>query len=172
MLLTFHREVTTTKKEITADQRLCALEILQRIVYSQSSEAYDAVYQELCDLDLEHVTNYFDVNWHPIRDEWTLHGRNKYVNFLTTTNNRTERLNRTFKEIGNRYSNLLIFFENLTTSVAVIASERYKIYSVDNAIAQKTIRGSSFATVIDIEALVKLNVFSYDSLFILGIRIF
>lgn len=124
VLLTFHREVTTTKREITADQRLCALEILQRIVYSQSSESYDAIYQELCDLDLEHVTNYFNANWHPIRDEWTLHGRNKYVNFLTTTNNRTERLNRTFKEIGNRYSNLLIFFENLTTSVAVIASEK------------------------------------------------
>lgn len=121
-LLIFHREVTTVKREITADERLQALEVLQRIVYAPSSSAYDAIHQELCDLNLKNVTDYFNKYWHPIRDEWTLYGRNKYVYFLNTTNNRSERLNRTLKEIGNRYSNLLIFFQNLSTSV--ISSEK------------------------------------------------
>lgn len=124
VLLTFHREITTKKREITADERLAALEVLQRIVYSQSTEAYDSIYHELIDLRLENVTKYYNENWHPIRDQWTLHGRNKFANFLNTTNNRAERLNRTFKEIRSEYSNLLIFFENLTTSVSVIASEK------------------------------------------------
>lgn len=37
---------------------------------------------ELVDLDLEDVTKYYDDNWHGIRDEWTLYGRNKYANYL------------------------------------------------------------------------------------------
>lgn len=124
VLLVFHREITTVKRKITADERLLALEVLQRIVYSQSSEAYDSIYQELCALDLQQVTDYFNENWHSIRNEWTLHGRNKYAYFLNTSNNRSERLNRTLKEVGSRFSNLLTFFENLSTSVAVISSEK------------------------------------------------
>lgn len=123
VLLTFHREVTA-KRGITPDQRFSALEVIQRIVYSQSSEIYDSIYQELIGLGLDYVTAYFNDNWHPIRDEWTTYGRNKFANFLNDTNNRSERQNRTFKEIGNRNSNLLKFFENVTTSVAVMSSER------------------------------------------------
>lgn len=121
VLTTFHREINTQKREISTSQRLLALDVLQRLVYSQSGEVYETAYQELCDLNLELVTKYFNENWHAIRDEWTMHGRNRYVN---TTNNRTERLNRTFKQIGNRHAGLLTFFENITTSVAVLASEK------------------------------------------------
>lgn len=124
VLTTFHREVTTTKRDISAPQRTAALEIIQRIVYSQSEEVYQSAYDELCDLNLDKVTAYFNTNWHSIKEQWTMHGRNKYANYMNTTNNRSERLNRTIKQIGNRHANLLTFFENVSTSVAVLASEK------------------------------------------------
>lgn len=124
VLQIFNREITVRKREITNEQRCQALEILQKLVYSQSTESYDSNYKELCDMNLEHVTSYYNENWHCIKEEWTMHGRNKYAHFLNTTNNRCERLNRTLKQICGRYSNLLVFFENLSTSIAVIASEK------------------------------------------------
>lgn len=124
VLTKFHREISTTKREISSTQRVAALEVIQRIVYSQSDDVYQSTYQELCDLKLDLVTKYFDDNWHSIKEEWTLHGRNGYANCMNGTNNRSERLNRTLKQIGNRHANLLTFFENVTTSVAVLASEK------------------------------------------------
>lgn len=123
-MTTFHREVTTQKRQISTAQRVTALEILERLVYSQTAADYESTYQELCDLKLDLVTKYFNENWHEIREEWTMHGRNNYANFMNATNNRSERLNRTLKQIGNRHANLLSFFENISTSVAVLASEK------------------------------------------------
>lgn len=124
VLTTFNREITTSKRDITPHQRVQALKIIERLVYSRSESSYKSIYKELCDLKLTEVTKYYNENWHLIRDEWTLHGRNKHANFMNTTNNRTERLNRTLKQIGNRYANLLTFFDNLTSSISVIASEK------------------------------------------------
>lgn len=70
------------------------------------------------------MTKYFNENWHVIKEEWTIYGRNQFAHFMNRTNNRSERLNRTFKQIGTRYANLLIFFENISSSVAVLASEK------------------------------------------------
>lgn len=81
----------------------------------------ERLYKKLCDLKLEKVSAYFNGNWHNIRDEWTIFGRNAHANY---TNNRTERLNRTLKQIGSRYAGLLTFFDNLTTSVSVLSSEK------------------------------------------------
>lgn len=124
VLRTFYREISTSKREITKGEREIALELLQNLCYSRTEEAYDTTYQQLIELDLEKVTEYFNTNWHPIREEWTLFGKNKYSNYLNYTNNRTESLNGQLKTVGNRYSNLLTFFDNVSTSVAVIASEK------------------------------------------------
>lgn len=121
---TFGREITTTKRDITTLQRTKALEILQRLAYSETSECYDEVYEELCDLNLELVTKYYNENWHNIRNEWTMFGRNNYAHYMNTCNNRSERINRTIKGLGNRNSSLLVFFENLSTTVSVFASEK------------------------------------------------
>lgn len=124
VLTTFHREITTQKRDISPSQRLVVLEILQRLVYSQTDDAYGSAYKELCDSKCDLVIKYFNENWHVIKDEWTMHGRNQYANYLNSTNNRSERLNRTIKQIGNRHVNLTTFFENVTTTVAVLASEK------------------------------------------------
>lgn len=124
VLQIFNREITTTKRKITTQQRQQALEILQKLAYSQSRTEYDQLYTQLCHLKLKRVTKYFDKNWHNIQDEWTLFGRNEHANFMNTTNNRCERINRTIKVLCKRNANLLVFFENLSTTLAVIASEK------------------------------------------------
>lgn len=75
-------------------------------------------------LKLPKVISYFNENWHAIKDEWTLHGRNKYANYMNSTNNRLESLNGKLKIIGNSYANLITFFENLTIPVSNIESEK------------------------------------------------
>lgn len=124
VLQSFNREISTTKRNITREQRVLVLEILQRLAYAQSQHSYDEIYKELCDLKLKEVNCYFNENWHNIKEEWTSFGRNQYAHYLSSTNNRSERLNRTIKDIGNRNSNLLVFFENLSTTVATLSSEK------------------------------------------------
>lgn len=124
VLKTFNREITPLKRSITKNQRYASLEIIQKIVYSPTEEEYETLYQELLDLDLPEVTSYFNENWHVIRNEWTLHGRNRHANYLNATNNRLESLNSKLKMLGSRYSNLLTCFENLSISISVLTSER------------------------------------------------
>lgn len=124
VLVNFGREITATKRNITIAQREAVLEVIQRLVYSTCEEAYDSAYQELVVLNLDDVIEYYNDNWHQIRNEWTLYGRNKYANYLNWTNNRTESINQKFKMLSNRYANLFMFFNNLYTTVSVLASER------------------------------------------------
>jgi zinc finger SWIM domain-containing protein 3 len=123
-LRNFNREITTAKRGITAAQREVVLEILVKMAYSRSSLEYDSLYTELCNLKLPEVTKYFDENWHTIRSEWTLHGKNEWNNYMNYTNNRVESLNQKIKIIGNHYATLLSFFDNVVQSYSVISSER------------------------------------------------
>lgn len=121
---TFRREITTEKRNVTKTQRDTVLGILQRLVYSLSEDSYAAVYDELLKLNLEKVTQYYNENWHNIRDEWTLYGCNKHSCYMNDCNNRLESLNQKIKLIGNRHASLLTFFENVSMSVSNISSEK------------------------------------------------
>ncbi|KAG4065407.1 hypothetical protein HA402_002805 [Bradysia odoriphaga] len=124
VLRTFRREITIYKREITSSQRDDALIILQRLVYSSSEEQYEAAYSELINLNLEHVTNYYNENWHCIREQWTIFGLNENCSYMNATNNRMESLNQKLKLIGSRHANLQSFFENLTISISNSSSEK------------------------------------------------
>lgn len=124
MQRTFRREITTHKRDISNSDRDKALTILQRLVYSCSSEEYEVAYNDLVDLNLKHVTSYFNENWHCIREEWTLFGLNEHCNYMNTTNNRMESLNNKLKLVGNRNANLQSFFENLSISISHASTEK------------------------------------------------
>lgn len=123
VLRTFNREISA-KRGIKKDQREKALVILQRLCYSNSKDCYDELYVKLCQLKIDSVTDYYNTNWHNIREEWTSYGRNEYSNYLNSTNNRSETMNQKIKMVGTRNTNLLTFFENVSTSVSVLASEK------------------------------------------------
>lgn len=123
-LRNFNREITTVKRKITVQQREQVLELLMKMAYSRSSAEYDKLYQDLLQMKLPMVTEYFNLNWHPIKSEWTLHGKNEWNNYMNYTNNRVESLNQKLKIIGTHYASMLDFFDNIVQSYAVISSEK------------------------------------------------
>ncbi|KAK3105874.1 hypothetical protein FSP39_007585 [Pinctada imbricata] len=70
VLRSFKREVTCEKLKISLDQRFQALEILQKLAYARSPEAYDQLYEELRESNMPSVLQYFNTNWHCIKVEW------------------------------------------------------------------------------------------------------
>lgn len=50
-------------------------------------------------MNLEGVTEYYNTNWHNIRNEWCLFARNTYSNYLNDTNNRSESMNQKLKMV-------------------------------------------------------------------------
>lgn len=123
-LRNFNREVTTAKRKITVGQREQVLEILCKMAYSRTSIEYDSLYAELLQLNFPLVTQYLNENWHDIKNEWTMHGKNEWNNYMNYTTNRVESLNQKLKLIGTYYASLLVFFDNLILSCSVISSEK------------------------------------------------
>ena len=66
---------------ITSGQRVCSLELLQKMAYASSEKEYQALYDELQEALPPQVIEYFDTNWHDIHDEWVLHGKAKSGSF-------------------------------------------------------------------------------------------
>lgn len=121
---TFNREISTNKLGITQAQRQMALEILQKMVYSRDPATYNALYEDLlknCPLP---VIEYFNKNWHDIKDEWTLGPKFQQANFLNTTNNRLESLNAKIKSTVERYSTLTNFIDDFFKLIMVMNDER------------------------------------------------
>lgn len=121
---TFRREVTTEKMGISNDERLQVLEILQSMAYSKNEAAYQVQYELLLSTRLNPVIEYFNDNWHPIRDEWVEGQKNRHSNFLNSTNNRLESINQKLKAVVSRHSSLLEFNKQLQCCLSSLKVER------------------------------------------------
>ena len=79
----------TSKANINSEERVRLLEILQQLTYARTEGDY-------ADLRASHqefggsVTNYFNTNWDPIREEWCEAFKRKTQNFGNRTTNRIE----------------------------------------------------------------------------------
>lgn len=122
-LRTFNREITCDKLGITAGQRDTAKEIFQKMVYAKTSSQYEQLYARLQDLP-QSVKDYFNDNWHHIKDEWTVSEKFMQSNFLNTTNNRIESMNAKIKSVVLKYSSMEDFVENFFILVACLNTER------------------------------------------------
>ena len=69
VLRTFGREMTTKKANITPEQRLKLLELLQRITCAKTEAEYIEKQSKLNQFGRS-VETYFNQNWPPIRQEW------------------------------------------------------------------------------------------------------
>ena len=91
VLRTFSRECTTEKLGVTAGERHTILTKLQGFTYARTEEEYEEKYDDFCAVSPNHlVTEYFDRNWHPIKEQWVEGLKSKSLNFNTSTNNRLE----------------------------------------------------------------------------------
>lgn len=123
-LRTFRREITTEKMGITQDQRNLCLELLQRMAYSKSRKEYDLLYLQLQHVVPNNVREYFDEQWHSIKEEWVQCFKNEKENYLNSTNNRLESINQKFKAVVQRYSSITEFFNRLQKCLDSLSDER------------------------------------------------
>ena len=121
---TFRREITCEKLGITNAERLRCLEIINSLIYSRSEEEYRLKRNQLLSTRLQSVIDYFNSNWHNIRDEWVEGLKSKNLTFLNRTNNRLESINQKIKDVCTKYTSLQNLFEELFICMNSLATER------------------------------------------------
>lgn len=70
------------------------------------------------------VNQYFDANWHNIRDQWVAFYVNQHKNFGNRTNNRLKSFNQKIKAVVSKYSGMANFFDDLWTCTSSYKVER------------------------------------------------
>jgi len=80
-------------------ERSLVLEIIQKMAYAKSADEYVDLHRDHLAINLRSVTEYFDTNWHPIRDQWVDGLKNDNVTFQNRTNNQIECINQKLKSV-------------------------------------------------------------------------
>ena len=124
VLRIFRREITSNKMGITAAERLHVLDILQRMSYATNEEKYFNAYQELQQTKLKAVLDYFNDNWHDIRDEWACGLKDDNLMFQNHTNNRVESINQKLKSVISMFARLAQFCCELLKVLSSLHIER------------------------------------------------
>lgn len=84
------------------------LDIISKMVYSQTIDEYNILYKELKGIAPANVWAYFFKNWHEIKNEWTAFSLSQ-GNLGNFTNNRVESINRAIKRVIKKRSTLQSF---------------------------------------------------------------
>ena len=124
VLRTFSREISISKMGITAAQKITASTLIQQIAYSRNEADYMAKYSNLKASVPEKILNYFDKNWHSIREEWVEGLKLQQLNFSTRTNNRIESFFQKLSSCVSRSCNLTELLGNFWGLIATLRFER------------------------------------------------
>ena len=119
----FRRTIKMDTMEITKAEKKMSLQHLRNLLYSRSEEEYFDRYSKFCKEAPLNVVNYYNDNWHMIKDEWV----RCYLcasNFNNDTNNRIESLNQKLKLFIEKFSYLTNFLEELFIFIRVHQTER------------------------------------------------
>lgn len=81
--------------------------------------------------------NYFNTNWHPIAEEWTMFGKNQHANYFNNTSNRVESLNQKVKLIVDKNSPLTKFFKDLNIVLIISLSSEKNLKSIKTTMRTK-----------------------------------
>jgi len=125
-LRTFNREITCEKRNITPKQRDDIKQIFQNLTYSKTQSDYDSMYHHLLAMAPESVMEYYNKNWHDIRNEWVMGMTFNTGNFMNKTNNRLESFNGKLKSVISTFSTLEDFVEKLFIVLDCVRLERDK----------------------------------------------
>jgi len=107
---TFKREISCDKLGISQAERTLCLDLLTKMTYAQSEAAYSTLYSEFKECVPKIMTEYFDDNWHGIREQWIDRLKNSQCNNMNRTNNRVESINDKLKSVISRYFGMTQFF--------------------------------------------------------------
>ena len=85
---------------------------------------YNATYAQFCSTAPQPVKDYFNKNWHPIKEEWVMAFKFSVPNFQNATNNRLECLNGKLKSVINLYSSMEDFIKQFFIIIECLRDER------------------------------------------------
>lgn len=122
----FNREITTRKMDINIKTRNKVLQTLEKMIYSETENEYNTLYEELRGLKCTKVTNCFDKNWHSvdIRKQWTGYSVGEIPHFMNRTTNRVENFNQKLKQIVTKYGAFTDFFKETLQCVNSLSLEK------------------------------------------------
>ena len=123
-LRTMRREISCEKLGISQSERFMSLELVSKMAYARSEEAYLQIYNEFNQCAPKGVLDYFNENWHTIRNEWVDGLKNQQCNFMNRTNNRLESINGKLKAVITKYSGMVQFFNDLMQCINSLKLER------------------------------------------------
>ena len=95
---------------VTSAERYQCLEIIQKSVYSKSSDGYKRNVQQLVHTMLTVVSEYFMKNWDPIKHQWVSSFKDLCFNLEETTYNRLESTFNKLKSVCRKHTSMLQFF--------------------------------------------------------------
>ena len=107
------------KLSITAAQRKCALEHLEKLAYSNNEDDYLEKYNKFSDDCQRSVVSYFNTNWHGIRKEWV-----KGLKSFHLKNDTTNRVESFFSKLKAYFSPRSSLRETLTGVMSCVESLR------------------------------------------------
>lgn len=110
-LRSFKREITPSNMETKPEIVQKVLEILNVMVHTKEESRFDEYYNKFCEIAPPKAREYYDKNWHPIKEEWAT----CFMLILTKgnfTNNRTESMNSHIKKFIPLGCTLCDFFED------------------------------------------------------------
>lgn len=102
------------------------MKILRGMVYAETEENYKILHSSLHSLESPELNHYFDNNWHPIREQWTMYGQSNLPHFRNRTNNRLERFNRDLHDTTPNYGNIVDAFKSVMNASKAHGIERHK----------------------------------------------
>ena len=85
---TFSHEVSVEKLGITSGEKQAVSQLLQKIMYTKSTDDFEMQYKHLVSVMPLRVASYY--NKHNIKEEWVEGLKNKSMNLSETANNRIE----------------------------------------------------------------------------------
>ena len=106
-LKTFSGRITADRMgSSNSSKRQEVLKLLQGLVYSSSDADYSEKYEKFCAIVPKRVLEYFNDNWHPIKEEWTVYSISK-GNLKNQKNNRLESINNKINAVSRVTQTLL-----------------------------------------------------------------
>ena len=129
-MLVPHITVISTRDDPGEDGQNCwkenlLPEILQQMAYSKDTDEYMELYNDFQRNAPSIVFDYFNEQWHSIRDQWTLGAKCAAGNFFNNTSNRIESINAKLKSVISKYSESLEeFVDNLFLIMNIFRRER------------------------------------------------
>ena len=124
VLQTFGREITPDKMGISSGEKATVLAHIQELTYSASEVEYMKKYEEMCLSMSPRVKNYFDVNWHHIREQWVEGLKSNQMNLGVRTNNRIESFFSHLKKSLIQRGSLQELIERYMLCLSTLRSER------------------------------------------------